>query len=485
MLFNSVTFLIFLAIVAVLWWQLPRRPRLWMTLAASLTFYGFWRVEFIPVMLFSTVIDYFVAIKLQTTEAAGRRRSLLMVSLVANLGLLFVFKYLDFFLDNAVSLADLLGLEITKPTLSIVLPLGISFYTFQTLSYTIDVYRRFIPAERDFVLYANYVTFFPQLVAGPILRAREVLSQLSERRPFDLSHIDVGLRRLLYGLFLKVCIADGIAPLVDEGYLVDPSELSGVDVWTLAFLFGFQIYFDFCAYSHVALGCASLLGVEFPENFNFPYVASSPRDFWRRWHISLSSWIRDYLYLPLTGAQVHDHSSGGLATAANVNQPDRRNSALFLTWAIMGLWHGAAWKFVVWGLWHATVIFIYRLTEPRVHHLPEKVRLVGGWALTLAAAMLAWIPFRAADMSHTLRMYQRLFIFDGYFSRNLSENTYLISAVLLIAILAANLITTRLAPWLRERPLLFVPLETVKFTVLILATFVFLRPILQYIYFQF
>ena len=212
----------------------------------------------------------------------------------------------SFFAENFSGLASLFGIEIQIDTFfyNIILPLGISFYTFQTISYTVDVYRGFIKAEKEFVLFATYVTFFPQLVAGPILRAKEVIPQLDKKPLFKLDDLKSGLRKITFGLFLKVVLADNIAPLVDVGFSSDPNLLSAIDVWTLAFLFGFQIYFDFAAYSFIAIGCARVMGMTFPENFNFPYSSISPKEFWKRWHISLSSWIRDYLYLPLAGSKV-------------------------------------------------------------------------------------------------------------------------------------------------------------------------------------
>lgn len=360
MIFNSLTYLLLLVLVVGLYWILPYRARLLLIFTASLVFYGFWRVEFLWVMLVSVVVDYSVARRIPGSSDT-RKKHLLWISLGVNLGLLFYFKYLLFFADNAIGLANLLGAEIDPLVLNIILPLGISFYTFQTISYSVDVYRGVIKPEQDFVLYACYVTFFPQLIAGPVLRAAEVIHQFAQRPPFAWEDIAIGGHRIIYGLFLKVVLADNIAPLVDDGFAIPVATLSALDVWTLAFLFGFQIYFDFSAYSHIALGSARMLGIRFPENFNFPYVATSPRDFWRRWHISLSSWIRDYLYLPLAGVKVHDRSTGGLGHAT---LDKRKNKALFASWAIMGLWHGANWTFVLWGLFHATVIGAYRLLAP-------------------------------------------------------------------------------------------------------------------------
>ena len=471
--------------VVVLYWVLPRRPRVWLLFLASLTFYGFWRVEFVPVMLLSAVTDYLISLRLGKTEDSGQRRILLSISLAVNLGLLFFFKYLIFFGQNVNFLAQGLGSDLRFPELNIILPLGISFYTFQTISYTVDVYRRKIEPVRDFALYATYVTFFPQLVAGPILRAGEVVYQLDRRPRFNFEDISFGIRRILYGLFLKVCLADTIAPLVDAGYAQTASAISALDVWTLAFAFGFQIYFDFSAYSHVAIGCARLMGIEFPENFDFPYLAASPRDFWRRWHISLSSWIRDYLYLPLAGARVMNHSIGGLAGAAASPSSSRLTLSLFLTWAIMGLWHGANWTFVGWGIYHAVFVFSYRLLRSRCEVLPLLVRRYGGWLVTLPLAMLSWIFFRAETLTQALTMYAIILDPRRYGSLGLREDVHIFTAFLMLAMLIVFFAKTWLLPRIREHVIFWLPLESVVFLVIVMGVFVYLRPIRQFIYFQF
>lgn len=487
MIFNSVTYLLFLAAAVCLFWLLPTRQRLWMIFTASLVFYGFWRPEFLAVMLFSAATDYFVARQIEATEYIVKRRLWLAVSLTVNLGLLFYFKYLLFVVDNATAVMRIFGTEIESPVLNIVLPLGISFYTFQTISYTVDVYRKFIPAERDFILYGCFVTFFPQLVAGPILRAKELLHQLSAKPCFRLDTFASGLQRILFGLFLKVVLADNISPLVDDGFSQPVSGMSALDVITLSFLFGFQIYFDFSAYSHIAIGSARLMGIHFPENFNFPYMASSPREFWRRWHISLSSWIRDYLYLPLLGAKVQDRSVGGLAVATQDQNKGTRHPilVLFLTWAIMGFWHGANWTFVVWGLYHAALIAAYRGLSVHSAKLPINVRNWGGWAITLPLAMLGWIPFRAQTVGDTFDMFAKLVSPQEYLYLGMRENTYLVAAIIFMSMLLAYLFHERVHQWLGARPLSRFTAETTLMGVVVASVFVFLRPISQFIYFQF
>jgi D-alanyl-lipoteichoic acid acyltransferase DltB (MBOAT superfamily) len=489
-IFNSLTFLVFLLLVVTLFWALPRRPRLWMLFLGSLVFYGFWRVEFLSVMLLSTVIDYWAAGRIGATEDRRRKRLYLGVSLSVNLGLLFYFKYLIFFAENATGLLQALGFDVAPPAWSIILPLGISFYTFQTLSYTIDVYRGFIQPERNFALYGCYVTFFPQLVAGPILRASEVMKQLSKRPAFRLDDLTSGLSRILAGLFLKVVFADNLAPMVESSFAQPVASLGALDVWTMAFLFGFQIYFDFAGYSHIALGCARMMGISFPENFNFPYAASSPKDFWRRWHISLGSWIRDYLYLPLTGQRVRDRSTGGLALALGegddaTKKTRNKNRALFESWAIMGLWHGANWTFVFWGLYHATLVYLQRRIEPLFAGWSSRTSTVLGVVVTLPLSMLGWIPFRAESLTDALIMMSLVFDPRAYFSLGLRENTYLVAFITLVLVSCGYAVHRWILPALQRRPVAFFTCRAVSYAVMITLVFVFLRPISQFIYFQF
>ena len=482
MVFNSLTYFVLLFSVVLLYWLLPYRLRLLLIFFSSLIFYGFWRFEFLPIMLISVIVDFFVALRIPISTKRKKKR-LLLTSLVVNLGLLFYFKYLIFFSENTIGLANLLGFEIDPLILKIILPLGISFYTFQTISYTVDVYRGLIEPERDFILYACYVTFFPQLVAGPILRAVEVINQFAKRPPFSWTDISIGLRRIVYGLFLKVVLADNIAPLVDTGYSMSVDTMSALDVWTLAFLFGFQIYFDFSAYSHIALGSACLMGIHFPENFNFPYLAVSPKDFWRRWHISLSSWIRDYLYLPLAGVNVHDRSVGGLA---NATLDKKKNKVLLTTWAIMGLWHGANWTFILWGVYHSVVILLYRLISSYTIKLNQNFKSLAGIILTLPLMMLAWVPFRAESLAITVEMWTKVVNPFDYTSLGLRENIYIVAGCILIGIFVTFWTKTKLAPLIEQKNnnLLIIG-ESLVFAITLPLSIIFLRPINQFIYFQF
>ncbi len=455
-----------------------------MVFSASLIFYGFWKIIFIPVMLFSVILDYFVALKIETTKEDSKRKALLLLSLTGNLGLLFYFKYLIFFSNNVIGFMNILGIDVDPILYKIILPLGISFYTFQTISYTVDVFRGHINAERNFLLYASYVTFFPQLIAGPILRAREVIYQLSSEYRASSNDIYIGIKRIIYGLFLKVILADNIAPLVDTGFNSSIELLSAIDVWTLSFLFGFQIYFDFSAYSHIAIGSARVLGIKFPENFNFPYAATSPRDFWKRWHISLSSWIRDYLYLPLTGTKVvkPGSSEGGLEKAVT---QERKNKALFITWAIMGLWHGANWTFVMWGLYHAFWIFLFRVSSK--FSLVKKFLKSSfrSFLLTLPVMMLGWIPFRAQSISDTYLMWSKVLNLKEYTYLSMRENSYLIAAIILLGFLITFAISSKNTKLLAPKIGLIKGLEVMLLIFMIPFILIFLRPISQFIYFQF
>lgn len=487
MTFNSVTFCLFLFIVVTTYWCLPwQRARMWFLFLSSLVFYGFWRIEFLPLMLFSTFVDYFAALRIQATDSKAARRFWLIGAVTINLGLLFFFKYLLFFTNSAISLGQLIGVEADRVTWNIILPLGISFYTFHSISYTIDVYRGFINAERDYLRFGCYVVFFSQLVAGPILRAIEVIPQLCARQRPRLEGFVAGIQRIVFGLFLKVVLADNIALLVDDGFAQSVSTLSALDVWTLAFMFGFQIYFDFSAYSHIAIGSARLLGIRFPENFNFPYLATSPRDFWRRWHISLSSWIRDYLYLPLAGKLVQDRSTGGLGASITQDRSHPKDAgALFLTWTIMGLWHGANWTFMVWGLYHAICIYCYRLATARPLPIGARARNLIGWLVTLPLMMLSWIPFRAPDVNTAFSMGIKLLSLSQYHWLGMRENTYLIAFVLLLGIVGTRFVQTRIAAAIARLPVLDTIARTSVMAVSIAFVFIFLRPIKQFIYFQF
>ncbi len=459
-----------------------------MLFTGSLVFYGFWRWEFIPLLLIAAIVDYWCSIQIDKREEQKSRLRFLIFSLIINLGILFYFKYLLFFTTNVVWALNVFGCKIDIPHLDIILPLGISFYTFETISYTVDVYRRQIKPERNFLTYATFLVYFPHLIAGPVLRASEILPQLKIKKAFNNEFIIEGIKRVIQGLFLKVVLADNIAQYVNEGFALNPSALSAIDVLTLAFMFGLQIYFDFSAYSHIAIGSAKMMGINFPENFNFPYAASSFREFWKRWHISLSSWIRDYLYLPIMKTKVVSDGATGIGNVLSDNQPKRnRNVALFLTWSIMGLWHGANWTFIFWGIYHASFVFIERMINKfrKKSEASNWVKSFLSWGIVIPIAMLSWIPFRAANMGVVWKMYGKLFHIKEYSFLGMKENIYIVCALLFFLTTLMYLYKTYFSSKIQRVILLPSLVRISAYTVMIILVFCFLRPISQFIYFQF
>ncbi len=485
MLFNSISYLAFLLCCVALYWILPGTARKWLVLGASLVFYGLWHVEFVLLIVFSAFVDYYFSLKITDTQNSRHRKTFLVCSLAINLGLLVYFKYTYFILDNIAVIGEVAGHDWRLNVGNIILPLGISFYTFLSISYTLDVYRRTFNPIRSFPIYLAYVTFWPHMIAGPILRAHELIPQLTGSQRFSAADICAGLKLILLGLFLKVGLADQISPWVNEAFDANASQLGGLDVWTMAYAFGFQIYFDFAGYSLIAIGSARLLGIVFPENFNWPYLATSPREFWKRWHITLSAWIRDYLYLPLSGKAFHDRSGGGI----DIQETGRRSAiqltvALFVAWFLMGLWHGASWSFALWGLWHATLIFGYRLLSNGSASRPSRWNALLGWSVTQPLVMLGWIPFRAGSLDKSLELLGKIFDVSSYSGLGFRENFYLITFVVFVGMLVLGL----LAQHARQRivrPWLGYALEVGALSALIFIVFIFLRPLDQFIYFQF
>ncbi len=340
MLFNSIDFAIFLPIVFLLYWFVANKNlklQNFLIVVASYLFYGWWDWRFLSLILFSTLIDYSVGIRLSKEENISKRKILLWISILINLGFLGFFKYYNFFLDNFITAFTFFGTPINAQGLNIILPVGISFYTFQTLSYTIDVYKRKLEPTRDFIAFSAFVSFFPQLVAGPIERATSLLPQFYKKRTFEYHKAVDGLRQILWGLFKKIVIADNSAQIANEIFN-NSADYSGSTLVLGAIFFTFQIYGDFSGYSDIAIGTSRLFGFNLKQNFAFPYFSRDIAEFWRRWHISLSTWFRDYLYIPLGG------SRGG--TWMKV----RNTFAIFI---VSGFWHGANWTFIVWGALNA------------------------------------------------------------------------------------------------------------------------------------
>ncbi|MEE8476125.1 MAG: MBOAT family protein [Myxococcota bacterium] len=358
MLFNTFEFGFFFACVLVGYVALPHRAQNRMLLLASYLFYAAWDWRFCGLLAFSTALDYAVALRLAGTSNPSHRRKWMAVSLVANLGVLGAFKYAGFFAESFRDLAALLGVSLPGFAFEVVLPIGISFYTFQTLGYTIDVYRRHIEPTRDRLDYALYVAFFPQLVAGPIERAGHLLPQIRNPRPRDAGGAGRGLWLVLWGLFKKVVIADNLAPVVDAVYAPEASPTSA-ELIVATYAFTIQLYCDFSGYTDIARGTARLLGFEIMRNFNRPYAATSPVDYWRRWHISLSTWLRDYVFFSL---------GGNRGTRARVA------GRILIAMGLGGLWHGAAWPFVLWGLFHGVWLILHRLLLPGLKRIAPASR---------------------------------------------------------------------------------------------------------------
>ena len=390
-------------------------------LVASYLFYAAWNPAFVVLVWISTVVDWQVGIRLAKTDSAVRRKVLLIISLVANLGLLGVFKYGNFLIENTTALLGAVGIAWQPLELRLLLPVGISFYTFQTLSYTIDVYRRRLEPKRGLLDFALYVTFFPQLVAGPIVRASEFLPQLETEKRATASQIRWGFILLVIGLFQKTILADQVmAPVVDRIYL-STFKPGLLDAWTGTIAFSAQIFFDFSGYSLCAIGAGLMLGFKLPDNFRRPYGAIGFSDFWRRWHISLSSWLRDYLYISLGG-----NRRGRVRTYANLS----------ITMLLGGLWHGASWSFVIWGALHGTFLVIERLLRPVLASASWAgtfvARLFGG-VLTYVLVCVAWVFFRAGDLSGALKIAGAMFGFAEHASKIRAEYwPALIIALLLV-----------------------------------------------------
>ncbi|MEZ5283667.1 MAG: MBOAT family O-acyltransferase [Vicinamibacterales bacterium] len=380
MIFHSIDFLVFFAVVVTIYWRLPHRGQNLLLLAASYVFYGYIHPWFVILMLVSTTVDYWAAQRMEDDPA--RRKGYLYASLAVNLGMLGVFKYYNFFVDNVRELLAGVGYTVSPPLLEIVLPAGISFYTFQALSYTVEVYWGHMKARRNPVDFALFVAFFPHLVAGPIMRATNLLVQVEEPRRWDTNVARDAVLLIMWGFVKKLVVADNVGVIANRVFShTDPSfEM----LWAGVFAFAIQIYADFSAYSDIARGVARWFGFELILNFNHPYIAHSPTDFWHRWHISLSTWFRDFVYIPLGGSRVPRL---------------QRDANLLATFLISGLWHGASWNYVLWGLYHGLLLVVTR-TIGAALRLPERwpgplalVQIV----LTVTAACAGWLFFRETN----------------------------------------------------------------------------------------
>ncbi|UOY06086.1 MBOAT family protein [Muricauda sp. SCSIO 64092] len=418
MLFNSIDFALFLPIVFLLYWFVTHKNlklQNFLIVVASYVFYGWWDWRFLTLIVFSTIVDFTVGNLLRNESKKSKRKLLLWVSITVNLGFLGFFKYYNFFVESFVDAFSFFGKEIQGGSLNIVLPVGISFYTFQTLSYTIDVYRKKLEPTKDFVAFSAFVSFFPQLVAGPIERATNLLPQFYKKRVFDYHKAVDGMRQILWGLFKKVVIADNCAIYANQIFN-HSDEYTGSTLLLGAVFFAFQIYGDFSGYSDIAIGTSRLFGFNLMKNFAFPYFSRDIAEFWRRWHISLSTWFRDYLYIPLGG------SRGG--TRMKI-----RNT--FIIFIVSGFWHGANWTFLVWGALNA-IYFLPLLLAKRNRtnmEIVAKGQLLPTFketlniAITFFITVLAWVFFRAENVTHGWEITKQIFstslFTDPYFDDRL------------------------------------------------------------------
>ena len=482
MLFNSLDFAVFLPIVYFLYWFVAHRNlRLQnlLVVLASYTFYGWWDLRFLSLIVFSTLVDYLLGRLLEKEEAQSKRKVYLWLSILINLGLLGFFKYYNFFLENFVAAFSLFGTEIKADSLTIILPVGISFYTFQTLSYTIDVYKRRLEPTKDILSFAAFVSFFPQLVAGPIERATNLLPQFFRKRNFDYTKAVDGLRQILWGFFKKIVIADNAAKVVNE--IFGNSEIYGGSTLIIgAVFFAFQIYGDFSGYSDIAIGTARLFGFNLMQNFAFPYFSRNVSEFWRRWHISLTTWFRDYLYLPLGG------SRGGLLLKI------RNTSLIFL---VSGFWHGANWTYLVFGALNALYFIPLLLRRKKRHYsaiiaegknLPSVKELLQVLA-TFGLIVLSFIFFRSQNISHALSILDAIFS-SSFFAvpKFVGQKQALISAGLISIFMMLE--------WLGRNDQFAIekmgftwkrPYRYIFYYSIILAIFLFMGKQEQFIYFQF
>lgn len=407
MLFNSIEFLFFLLTVFTFYWFVFNknlRTQNFFILASSYIFYGWWDYRFLALIFLSTIIDFFVGLKIPKQNNEFNRKILLWSSISVNLGILGFFKYYNFFVTSWVDLLSSIGYKINSTwTLNIILPVGISFYTFQTMSYSLDIYKKKIKPTNDFISFASFVSFFPQLVAGPIERAKTLLPQILNRREFKYEMGVQGIRLILWGMFKKVVVADSLAPVVDQIFN-NYQDLGGGILWLGAIYFAFQIYCDFSGYSDIAIGTSKLFGFEIISNFRFPYFSRNIGEFWRRWHISLSTWLRDYMYIPLGGSHM-----GKLKSIRNI----------FIIFLVSGLWHGANLTFVFWGLFHAVLFlpsFILNTNRKYINStiaentLLPKPRELLNIMLTFFLVTIGWVFFRSPTINDSFFYLRQMFL---------------------------------------------------------------------------
>ena len=428
MLFNSANFAIFLPIVFIIYWFVVNknlRLQNLVILIASYVFYGWWDWRFLSLIFISSIIDYTIGLSLNKSKSKNRRKLILCISLIANIGLLGFFKYFNFFIDSFIDLSTAFGFSINSRSLNIILPIGISFYTFQTLSYTIDIYRYKLEPTKDIIAFFAFVSFFPQLVAGPIERAANLLPQFEKRRIFDHDKAVDGLRQILWGLFKKIVIADNCARNVDFIF-ANYNTLSGSVLLLGTIYFAFQIYGDFSGYSDVAIGTAKLFSFDLMQNFAYPYFSRDIAEFWRRWHISLSTWFRDYVYIPLGGSYCNKV---------------KRIRNILITFTVSGFWHGANWTFIFWGFLNGLYYIPLMLLNKQKNHtgivahnsitpsIKETCQILATFFITL----IAWVFFRAENIQHAINYLTHMFSVSLFVLPTSQRKNIILIIILLVA----------------------------------------------------
>lgn len=474
MLFNSLVFLGFITIVFLVYPRLRIREQNLFLLVASYVFYGYWDWRFIILLFTITILNFFIAQHLHTSDNY-RKKIFLIIGTTANLCILWFFKYFNFFIDSAASVLASIGLQPHMPVLQVILPVGISFYTFQTMTYTIDIYRGKLQPTKNFIAFALFVSFFPQLLSGPIERATNLLPQISNPRSMSQEKVLTGLNLVLLGYFKKVAIADTLAPIADSIFAA-PEAMSSGQLWSGVYAFTFQIYGDFSGYTDIARGIALILGFEIMENFNAPYLSRSITEFWRRWHISLSTWLRDYLYISLGGNRL-----GRARTYVN----------LMITMYLCGLWHGAAWQFIVWGLLHGIYLAAHRIILRGKKLDLSWPQTFPGWLgnmvkifFTFHIVALTWVFFKSPNIANALSYMEGLFRFQHMTGLSAAV---LFAASLMIALDAVQS-WTRSHVWLTDRNGFKVIRYTVTqllFVSILAAAIAHVGTITPFIYFQF
>lgn len=471
MLFNSLDFAIFLPIIFILYWFIANKNlkiQNLLIVIASYVFYGWWDWRFLSLIIFSTIIDYTVGLKLGEETNKTRRKILLLTSIVVNLGFLGFFKYYNFFLDNFVSAFSFLGSELNVSRLNVILPVGISFYTFQTLSYSIDIYKKKLKPTKDYIAFSAFVSFFPQLVAGPIERATHLLPQFLNSRKFNYKYAVSGLKLIVWGLFKKMVIADNASTIVDGIFQYSDTQ-SSTSLLLGVFLFTFQIYCDFSGYSDIAIGTGRLFGFDLMTNFKFPYFSKNIREFWSRWHISLSTWFRDYVYFPLGGSKI-----SRIVTLRNI----------FIVFLISGFWHGANWTFIVWGAIHAILYVPALYIKKNRSQNSSKLKNVISTLLNFSAIALAWIFFRAENISEAFKYLEYIFTSSSeneFFSKT---STYLLMTLsALFGILIMSIVEYK--HYKNDKNEVTLPIWALVIVMLLISFIGVFKNQSEFIYFQF